>query len=77
MDENPKESKVFSEDDLKEKIKEHKKTLEQITTEGKRVSEQRQSLTNQLNQIVEQSTKLIGAIATLQDLIKNEGKGDS
>ena len=69
-------SKVFSEKQLKEKIKEHSVLLEQISTEGKKVQERRQALGNQLSQIVTQSRQLVGAIATLQDLL-NENKGSS
>lgn len=70
-----KEAKVLTEDQIKAKLNEHRKVLEELSTQGRKTQQQRDGLGQQLNQIVGQSNEVVGAIKALQDLLNEKDAG--
>lgn len=70
MDETEKkEEKKLTKEEIEAKIKVHRKTLEDLSTQGRRIQQQREKATQDLNQIIAQSNELVGAVKALQDLL--------
>lgn len=73
--ENQKKEERKWEEEIKEKIKKHGDTLDQLNAQGKKLAEQVRSLQNQQAQTISNSQQIVGAIAGLQELLdKDEGK---